>query len=54
MFRGYAVVNWRLNHSVSLKPLSSRNILRDSLDKILVKIGSKQDGLAFHSFADSA
>ena len=32
------------------RPLSSRNILRDSLDKILVKIGSKQDGLAFHSF----
>jgi integrase len=32
------------------RPLSSRNILRDSLDKILVKITSKQDGLAFHSF----
>jgi integrase len=29
---------------------SPRNILRDSLHKILVKIGSKQDGLAFHSF----
>jgi integrase len=32
------------------RPLSPRNILRDSLDKILAKIGSKQDGLAFHSF----
>jgi integrase len=32
------------------RPLSPRNILRDSLHKILVKIGSKQDGLAFHSF----
>jgi integrase len=32
------------------RPLSPRNILRDSLDKILARIGSKQDGLAFHSF----
>lgn len=32
------------------RPLSPRNILRESLHKILVNIGSKQDGLAFHSF----
>jgi integrase len=32
------------------RPLSPRNILRDSLHKILIRIGSKEDGLAFHSF----
>jgi integrase len=32
------------------RPLYQRNILRDSLQKILVKIGPKQEGLAFHSF----
>lgn len=36
--------------SDSGRPLYSRNILRDSLEKILVKIGPKEDGLAFHSF----
>jgi hypothetical protein len=32
------------------RPLSSRDILRDGLDKTLAKISSKQVGLAFHSF----
>lgn len=32
------------------RPLYQRNILRDSLQKILVKLGPKEEGLAFHSF----
>jgi integrase len=42
--------NGFLYHTDSGKPLSQRNILRNGLNPILVKLNLKQNGKAFHSF----